>query len=83
LARAITERRQAQGFLLTARVFLPDPSADGHAILFPRCSLTVSRVMESIKVSATREAAEIAHPVIPAKAGIQWTPAFAGVTPVG
>ena len=51
LARAIPERRKAQGFLFTAWVFLPD---HWHAILFPRYPLTVSRVMESIKVSATR-----------------------------
>ena len=51
LARAIAERRRAQGFLLTAWVLLPD---HWHAILFPRYPLTVSRVMESIKVSATR-----------------------------
>jgi putative transposase len=51
VARAITERRRAQGFLLTAWVFLPD---HWHAIIFPRCPLSVSRVMEAIKVSATR-----------------------------
>ncbi len=51
LARAIAERRRAQGFLLTAWVFLPD---HWHAILYPPHPLTISRVMEAIKVSATR-----------------------------
>ena len=51
LAQAIRGRREAQRFLLTARVLLPD---HWHAIIFPRCPLTLSRVMESIKVSATR-----------------------------
>lgn len=51
LADVIAERRRVHGFLLTAWVFLHD---HWHAILFPRSPLTVSRVMESIKVSATR-----------------------------
>jgi hypothetical protein len=32
---------------------LPDPAAAGHAIIFPRYPLTISRVMESIKVGST------------------------------
>jgi len=51
LAEVVRERRKAHGFLLTAWVFLPDP---WHAMIFPRSPLTISRVMESIKVSATR-----------------------------
>ena len=53
LARSIRASRQKHGFLLTAWVFLPDPSADDHAIFFPRHPLTISDVMESIKVSST------------------------------
>ncbi|MGH9434041.1 MAG: REP-associated tyrosine transposase [Terriglobia bacterium] len=51
LAGAIQSRRAAQGFRLTAWVFLPD---HWHAILFPHCPATISAVMESIKVSSTR-----------------------------
>ncbi len=51
LARVVHERRQEHGFLLTAWVFLPD---HWHAILFPRHPLTISEVMESIKVSSRR-----------------------------
>jgi putative transposase len=51
LAEAIRGRREAQRFLLTAWVLLPD---HWHAIIFPRHPLTISRVMESVKVSATR-----------------------------
>ena len=51
LAAVVRERRKVQQFLLTAWVFLPD---HWHAIIFPRSPLTVSRVMESIKVAATR-----------------------------
>jgi len=36
---------------MTAWVFLPD---HWHAIIFPRAPLTISRVMESIKIRATR-----------------------------
>lgn len=51
LAEVVRERRNVHRFLLTAWVFLPD---HWHAIIFPRSPLTISRVMESIKVSATR-----------------------------
>jgi REP element-mobilizing transposase RayT len=51
LARAIHERRRKHGFLVTAWVFLPD---HWHAIVFPRHPFTISEVMESIKVSATK-----------------------------
>ena len=51
LAEVVRERRKIHGFLLTAWVFLPD---HWHAIIFPIFPLTISRVMESIKVSSTR-----------------------------
>ena len=50
LARVLRERREKHRFLLTAWVFLPD---HWHAILFPRYPVTISRVMESIKVGST------------------------------
>jgi REP-associated tyrosine transposase len=50
LAKAIRERREQHHFLLTAWVFLPD---HWHAIIFPRYPLTISRVMETIKISST------------------------------
>ncbi len=51
LAKVLRERREVHRFLLTAWVFLPD---HWHAIIFPRFPLAISRVMESLKVSATR-----------------------------
>ncbi len=51
LAEVVRQRREAHRFLLTAWVFLPD---HWHAMIFPRSPVTISRVMESIKVSATR-----------------------------
>ena len=51
LAQVIHERRAEHAFLLTAWVFLPD---HWHAIFYPTYPLTISRVMESIKVGATR-----------------------------
>jgi REP element-mobilizing transposase RayT len=50
LAQVVRERRKQHGFLLTAWVFLPD---HWHAIVYPSFPLTISRVMESIKVGAT------------------------------
>lgn len=50
LAEVIKERRKVHRFLLTAWVFLPD---HWHAIVFPRSPLTISRVLEAIKVGAT------------------------------
>jgi putative transposase len=50
LAGVVCERREKHHFLLTAWVFLPN---HWHAILFPRFPVTVSRVMESIKVGST------------------------------
>jgi len=51
LAQVIHERRAEHGFLLTAGVFLPD---HGHAIFYPSSPLTISRVMESIKLGSTK-----------------------------
>ena len=51
LAGVIHERREQHGFLLSAWVFLPD---HWHAIFYPSYPLTISRVMESIKVGATK-----------------------------
>ena len=51
LANVIRERRNQSHFFLTAWVFLPD---HWHAIIFPRFPLTISRVMESIKVASTQ-----------------------------
>jgi REP element-mobilizing transposase RayT len=50
----VRERREKYHFLLTAWVFLPDPAAAGHAIIFPPYPLTISRVMESVKVGSTQ-----------------------------
>ncbi len=51
LAQVIAARRPEHDFLLTAWVFLPD---HWHAILGPRYPVTLSRVMEAIKVGSTR-----------------------------
>ena len=51
LAEVLRERRKTHRFLLTAWVFLPD---HWHAIIFPRSPRCISRVMEAIKVAATR-----------------------------
>jgi putative transposase len=52
LAGSIQSRRRQHHFLLTAWVFLPD---HWHAILMPPYPSTISGVMESIKVSSTRQ----------------------------
>jgi putative transposase len=49
-ARVVRQRREKYHFLLTAWAFLPD---HWHAIIFPRFPVTISRVMESIKVGST------------------------------
>jgi REP-associated tyrosine transposase len=54
--------------LLTAWVFLPD---HWHAILYPRFPLTVSRVMESIKVGSTLRINGMRK-----EKGILWQPRF-------
>ena len=51
LPQVIRERRQQHGFFVTAWVFLPD---HGHAIIYPGVPLTISRVLEAIKVGATQ-----------------------------
>jgi putative transposase len=68
LARVVRERREKHHFLLTAWVFLPD---HWHAILFPRFPLTVSRVMESIKVGST-----LRINVGRKESGLLWQPRF-------
>jgi putative transposase len=52
LARVVGRRREEHGFLLTAWVFLPD---HWHAIIGTRHPLTISRVLETLKVSSTRQ----------------------------
>ncbi len=52
LARVIEARREEHGFLLTAWVFLPD---HWHAVLGIPYPKTIPLVMESIKVSSTRQ----------------------------
>ncbi|HKT11516.1 MAG TPA: transposase [Terriglobia bacterium] len=52
LARVIAARRIEHEFLLTAWVFLPDHR---HAVIGVRCPKTISLVMESVKVSSTRQ----------------------------
>jgi REP-associated tyrosine transposase len=52
LARVISARRIEHSFLLTAWVFLPD---HWHAVIGVRYPKTISVVMESIKVSSTRQ----------------------------
>ena len=51
LAHVIHERRAQHGFLPTAWVLMPD---HWHAIFYPAYPLTLSTVMESIKVGATK-----------------------------
>jgi putative transposase len=52
LARVMQARREEHGFLLTAWVFLPD---HWHAILGPRYPKGLSLIVESVKVSSTRQ----------------------------
>ena len=52
LADSVQSRRTHHHFLLTAWVFLPD---HWHAIVMPPYPSTISGVMESIKVSSTRQ----------------------------
>jgi hypothetical protein len=47
---------------------LPDPAAAGHAIIFPPYPLTLSRVMESIKVGSTHRILPIDRILLPADA---------------
>ncbi len=52
LAQVIEARREQHGFVLTAWVLLPD---HWHAILGVRYPKTISLIIESIKVSSTRQ----------------------------
>jgi putative transposase len=52
LAMALARMRQKQRFVLTAWVLLPDPSADGHAIIYPPHPGSISRAMTAVKVSS-------------------------------
>ena len=61
-SRAVVEARQAQGFSLTAWVFLPD---HWHAIVYPRHPLTISNVLKAIKLRTTLVINERHHEVGP------------------
>jgi putative transposase len=52
LLQAIAARRKTHGFLVAAWVLLPD---HWHAVFYPPAPITISGVMESIKVSSTRQ----------------------------
>jgi putative transposase len=52
LARALNRARALHPFYLTAWVFLPDPSADGHCIAAPRYPATISQVIQCVKQSS-------------------------------
>ena len=52
LARAISRSRALHPFYLTAWVFLPDPSPDGHCICAPVYPVTISLAMKSVKQSS-------------------------------
>ncbi len=49
LAYALARMRRKYAFLLTAWVFLPD---HWHAIIYPPYPLTISRVLQAVKVSS-------------------------------
>jgi putative transposase len=68
LARVVRERRQKYHFVLTAWVLLPD---HWHAIFFPPFPLTISSVMEAIKVGST-------HRINAGRkeSGLLWQPRF-------
>ncbi|MGO8737072.1 MAG: REP-associated tyrosine transposase [Terriglobia bacterium] len=68
LAGVIRERREEHGFLLTAWVILPD---HWHAIFYPRYPLTISGVMESTKVGATKHINRSRR-----ESGLLWQPRF-------
>jgi REP element-mobilizing transposase RayT len=52
LARAFDRARALHRFYLTAWVFVPDPSADGHCICAPVYPVTISLAMKSVKQSS-------------------------------
>jgi REP element-mobilizing transposase RayT len=64
----IQERREEHGFRLSAWVFLPD---HWHAMVYPPHPLTISRVMEAIKDSATKR---LNH--ARGEGGLLWQPRF-------
>ena len=68
LARVIREHCKEHAFLLTAWVFLPD---HWHTIFYPRYPLTISGVMESIKVGATKHINRSRR-----ESGLMWQPRF-------
>jgi putative transposase len=68
LAQVIAERRAEHGFLLTAWVFMPD---HWHAIFYPAHPLTISTVMECIKVGATKRINGARR-----ECGLLWQPRF-------
>ena len=53
LARAFNRARALHPFYLTAWVFLPDPSADGHCICAPVHPATISLAMKSLRSAPT------------------------------
>jgi hypothetical protein len=64
LARAFNRARALHPFCLTAWVFLPDPSADGHCVGAPVYPLTISPAMQSVKqssMSAVSQRHRLAH----------------------
>ena len=68
LAQVIHERRAEHGFLLTAWVLMPD---HWHAIFYPPHPLTISTVMECIKVGATKRINRARR-----ECGLLWQPRF-------
>ncbi len=69
LARAFNRARALHPFYLTAWVFLPDPSADGHCFCAPMHPTTISLAMKSVKLSLMSavnrlrgEEGELGHP---------------------
>jgi len=68
LAESIRKVRENQTFLLTAWIFLPD---HWHAIIFPPSPLTISTVMETIKVISTQRINQLRRTT-----GPLWQPRF-------
>ncbi len=68
LAHVIHERRAEHGFLLTAWVLMPD---HWHGIFYPPHPLTISTVMECIKVVATKRINRARR-----ECGLLWQPRF-------
>lgn len=68
LANSIQNARKKHRFLLTAWVFLPD---HWHAIIFPPFPLTISMVMETIKVNSAHRINQLRRTT-----GSLWQPRF-------